>query len=71
MNSARNLQRLNAIQRTRGLTNLDVAEIIGKSEQTVRAYRCGARVVPDEAVALLEAWFHSGDSDAVAVQGGA
>ena len=56
MNSARNLQRLNAIQSTRGLTNHQVGEIIGRSAQTVGAYRCGARNVPDDAVAKLECW---------------
>ncbi len=63
MNSARNLQRLTAIQRTRGLSNAEVAEIIGRAEQTVGAYRCGARVVPDSVIVLLEAWFQSPEHD--------
>lgn len=74
MNSARNLQRMNAIQRTRGLSNLDVAEIICRSEATVRAYRCGARVVPDDVVERLEIWHvdgFRGDSDAASAPGGA
>ena len=56
MNSARNLQRLNAIQSTRGLTSHQVGEIIGRSAQTVGAYRCGARNVPDDAGAKPECW---------------
>lgn len=75
MNSARNLQRLNAIQRTRNLTNAEVAEIIGRSAQTVGAYRCGARVVPDDAIERLEAWYNGdssrADSDAAIAPGGA
>lgn len=69
MNSARNLQRLNAIQRTRNLTNAEVAEIIGRSAQTVGAYRCGARVVPDDAIERLEAWYQGDNAAAVVPTG--
>lgn len=69
MNSARNLQRLNAIQRTRNLSNAEVGEIIGRSAQTVGAYRCGARVVPDDAVERLEAWYQGDNAAAVVPPG--
>lgn len=70
MNSARNQQRMNAIIRTRNVTNLEAALVVGRSEQTVAAYRCGYRVIPGEVMERLEAWFH-GDSDAASAPGDA
>jgi hypothetical protein len=58
MNSARNQQRMNAIIRTRNVTNLEAALVVGRSEQTVAAYRCGYRAIPGEVMERLEAWYH-------------
>jgi hypothetical protein len=59
---------MNAIIRTRNVTNLEAALVVGRSEQTVAAYRCGYRAIPGEVMERLEEWFN-GDSDAARAPG--
>lgn len=48
--------RLNALMKAHGLSPAAVGQILGRSAQTVRVWRCkwDGRVIPDMALALLE-----------------
>lgn len=69
MTRRENLDRLVAVMTTRGLSCEAAADIVGRSEATIRMYRAGLRTVPDEVVDTLEAWFRA-DSDAISAPGG-
>lgn len=55
--SRSNRDRLVAVMQTRALSCERAAEIVGRSEATIRMYRAGLRQVPDAVVEAIEAWF--------------
>jgi hypothetical protein len=46
--------RLHEIMRTRRLNSPAVAEMVGRSSQTIRMWRCESKVIPDHALTALE-----------------
>lgn len=50
-----NRHRLLAVMTARALSCAAAAAITGRREATIRMYRSGARIVPDDVVAALEA----------------
>lgn len=46
--------RLHEIMRTRRLNSPDVGEMLGRSSQTVRMWRCESKIIPEHTLLALE-----------------